>query len=36
MTYDEKVNEIIRHLKAGSPFHARADLNRLIRDLGYE
>lgn len=36
MTYNERVEEIIRHLRAGSPMHARMDLNYLIRDLGYE
>ena len=36
LTYNERVEEIIRHLRTGSPMHARMDLNHLIRDLGYE
>lgn len=35
MTYDERVNEIKKNLDSGSPIHARAKLNYLIRDLGY-
>ena len=36
MTYDERKKEIIRQLESKSVFHARNELNYLIKDLGYE
>lgn len=36
LKYSEKTKDIIKHLKASNPIHAKNELCKLIKDLEYE